>query len=468
VKLLAAQFDTVEASLPYRVVGQVRAIGGLTIEASDLALPVGSLCRIQSFGGRHTIAEVIGFQQDRTLLMSLGATSGITRGDSVENLPGGGTINCTDRMLGRVLDGFGNPIDGKRPLPMGRMRRIDTRGVAPMRRTNINTPIATSVRAVDALLTCGHGQRVGIFSGPGVGKSTLLSQISKHTSADVSVVALIGERGREVQEFLARSLGEDGLKRCVVVVSTSDDAPLLRVRAAKAACTIAEHFRDEGKNVLLLMDSLTRLCQAQRQIGLAAKEPPATKGFPPSVFALLPEILERAGKSAVGSITGFYTVLVEGDDFNEPIPDAVKGISDGHLWLSRSLANRGHFPAIDVLQSISRVTSDVCQPEQIRRARRLLSLTAVYQDIEDLVNIGAYVPGVNPEFDLAVQCRPKIVQFLRQEAQSPVALEQSQKQLGDLTIWIDSMEKTIKTQGGKGNKQAAAQAAAAAGAAATK
>jgi flagellum-specific ATP synthase len=459
VKFLAAQFATVEASLPYRVVGQVRAIGGLTIEASDLALPVGSLCRILSYGGRSTIAEVIGFQQDRTLLMSLGATSGITRGDSVENLPGGGTINCTDRMLGRVLDGFGNPIDSKKPLPMGRMRRIDTRGVAPMRRKAIDTPIATSVRAIDALLTCGYGQRVGIFSGPGVGKSTLLSQISKHTSADVSVVALIGERGREVQEFLARSLGEDGLKRCVVVVSTSDDAPLLRVRAAKAACTIAEHFRDEGKNVLLLMDSLTRLCQAQRQIGLAAKEPPATKGFPPSVFALLPEILERAGKGQTGSITGFYTVLVEGDDFNEPIPDAVKGIADGHLWLNRSLANRGHFPAIDVLQSISRVTSDVCQVEQIRRARRLLSLTAVYQDIEDLVNIGAYVPGVNPEFDLAVQTRPKIVQFLRQEAQSPVTLDQSQKQLGDLTIWCDSMEKAIKTQTAKGNKQAAQAAA---------
>src|SRR5205085_2125950 len=274
---LAAQLDAVEGSMPFRVVGRVQAISGMTIEASDLTLPLGSLCR------------------------------------------------------------------------------IDGRGVRPLERRNIRQPLATSVRAIDGLLTCGLGQRMGIFSGPGVGKSTLLSQIARHTSADVSVVALVGERGREVQEFIENSLGEQGLRRCVVVVSTSDDAPLLRVRAAKVACTIAEFFRDRGQHVLLMMDSLTRLAQAQRQIGLAAGEPPATKGFPPSVFALLPEILERAGKTATGSITGFYTVLVEGDDFNEPIPDAVKGITDGHLWLSRALANRRHYPAIDILQSISRV-----------------------------------------------------------------------------------------------------------------
>jgi FliI/YscN family ATPase len=290
---------------------------------------------------------------------------------------------------------------------------------------------------------------MGIFSGPGVGKSTLLSQIAKYTSADVSVVAMVGERGREVQEFIQKSLGEAGLKRCVVVVSTSDEAPLLRVRATKVACTIAEFFMDQGKHVLLLVDSLTRLCQAQRQIGLAAKEPPATKGFPPSVFGLLPEILERAGKTKRGSITGFYTVLVEGDDFNEPIPDAVKGISDGHLMLTRTLANRGHFPAIDVLQSISRVRGDVNGPEQLKQAKKLLALTAVYQDIEDLVNIGAYVPGVNLEFDLAVQARPKIVQFLQQESKSPSTLEQSYKQMADLSAWVDQMEKALKAQAAK-------------------
>jgi FliI/YscN family ATPase len=462
MKYLTAQLESVASAMPYRVIGQVQAIGGLTIEATDLALPVGSLCRIESFGGRKSVAEVIGFQHDRTLLMSLGATGGISRGDRIENITAAPSINCTNQLLGRVVDGFARPIDGKRRLPMGQMRRIDSRGAKPLHRINIDAPIATSVRAIDSIHTCGFGQRVGIFSGPGVGKSTLLAQIAKHTSAEVSIVALIGERGREVQEFIQRSLGEEGLKRCVVIVSTSDDAPLLRVRAAKTACTIAEHFRDQGKNVLLLMDSLTRLCQAQRQIGLAAKEPPATKGYPPSVFALLPEILERAGRTERGSITGFYTILVEGDDFNEPIPDAVKGIADGHFWLSRALANRGHFPAIDILQSISRVSTDVVPEDQTRRARRLLSLTAVYQDIEDLVNIGAYVPGVNAEFDLAVQSRPKIVQFLRQASNAPQTLEMSAKNLTELTAWIDQLEKTIKPAGQKAARQA--QAAAAAGA----
>jgi flagellum-specific ATP synthase len=329
------------------------------------------------------------------------------------------------------------------------LRRIDGRGVTPLERRNIRQPIATSVRAIDGLHTCGLGQRMGIFSGPGVGKSTLMSQIAKHTSADVSVVALIGERGREVPEFLEHSLGPEGLKRCVVIVSTSDDAPLLRVRACKVACTVSEYFRDQGKNVMLMMDSLTRLAQAQRQIGLAAREPPATKGFPPSVFALLPMILERAGKTDKGSITGFYTVLVEGDDFNEPIPDAVKGITDGHLWLNRSLANRGHFPAIDVIQSISRVRSDVADKPQVLAARRVISLLAIYQDIEDLVNIGAFVKGANPENDLAVEARPKIIQYLQQEPQSPSNLEQAKKQLIDLVAWIDQMDKVIKTQAAK-------------------
>jgi len=284
----------------------------------------------------------------------------------------------------------------------------------------------------------------------------LLSSIAKNTSADISVIALIGERGREVQEFIHSSLGESGLTRCVMIVSTSDEAPLLRVRAAKVAATVAEYFRDQGKNVLLLLDSLTRLCQAQRQIGLAAREPPATKGFPPSVFALIPEILERAGKSATGSITGFYTVLMEGDDFNEPIPDAVKGITDGHLLLSRSLANRGHFPAIDILQSISRVRGDVIDKDHTRMARRVLSLWATFESIEDMVNIGAYVPGVNLEYDLAVQGRPKIAQFLQQEPTVACTLEQSKKQLAELSAWIDQLEKALKAQAAKPRQQAAA------------
>jgi FliI/YscN family ATPase len=446
---LSAQISAVDEALTYGVRGSVQAVGGLTIEASDLALPVGSVCRIHGQDGKSTLAEVIGFQHDRTLLMALAATAGVCRGDSVENISAVAAIGCCPQMQGRVLGPMGGPIDGKGPLPLADPRRLDAPAVLCMDRANIDKPIATSIRCVDGLLTCGLGQRMGIFSGPGVGKSMLLGQIAKHTSADVSVVALVGERGREVGEFLQHSLGEAGLRRCVVIVSTGDQAPALRVRAAKIACTVAEYFRDMGKNVLLLIDSLTRLCQAQRQIGLAAREPPATKGFPPSVFALLPQLLERAGRTPVGSVTGFYTVLVEADDFNEPIADAVKGITDGHLWLSRSLANRGHFPAIDVLQSISRVRSSVIDAEQVRHARRVLSLMAIYQDIEDLVNIGAYVTGTNVEFDLAVAARPRIIQFLQQDFAAPTNLVQAAAQVKELFGWIEQTDRALRAQAAK-------------------
>ena len=449
---LTAQFEAVETSMPFRMVGQIHGISGLTLEAAELPLPVGSLCRILSFGGRESLAEVIGFRQDHTLLMPLSPLAGVARGDRIENIASAPRIPCSQDLLGRVLNGFGQPVDHGRAIAFSESRRIDEPSVAPLQRQNIHEPITTSLRAIDGLLTCGLGQRMGIFSGPGVGKSTLLSSIARNTSADVCVVALIGERGREVQEFLSKSLGPDGMARCVLVVSTGDDPPLLRVRAAKVAATISEYFRDKGKHVLLLMDSLTRLCQAQRQIGLAAGEPPVTKGLPPSVFSLLPEILERAGKTAVGSITGFYTVLVEGDDFNEPIPDAVKGITDGHIWLNRNLATRGHFPAIDVLQSISRVRGDVVDQEQVRAAIRVLSLLSVYQTIEDIVNIGAYVPGANSEYDLAVQSRPKILNFLQQAPSDACTLEQSRKQLLDLTAWIDQMDRVLKLQAAKGNR----------------
>jgi flagellum-specific ATP synthase len=432
VTLLASQIESVETSMPFGVVGQVQAVSGMTIEAAGLTLPLGSLCRIHSFGGKTSTAEVIGFDHDRTLLMPLAAMSGVARGDRIESLSAAPRIWCSDQLLGRVLNGFGQPIDNKGPLHLSESRRIDGRGVAPLSRLAIREAISTGVRAIDGLHTCGMGQRMGIFSGPGVGKSTLVAMIAKNTSADVSVVALIGERGRELQEFVTKTLGEEGMSRCVVVVSTSDDPPLLRVRAAKVAATVAEFFRDEGKDVLLLMDSLTRLAHAQRQIGLAAQEPPATKGYPPSVFALLPELLERAGRCEGGSVTGFYTVLVEGDDFNEPIADAVKGITDGHLWLSRTLANRGHYPAVDPLQSISRVRGDVIPADQVRAAKRILSLLATYQEIEDLVNIGAYTPGLNADFDAAVQARPKILQYLQQDSQAPSSLEQSRKQLIEL------------------------------------
>jgi FliI/YscN family ATPase len=449
MSLLQTQLELVESSEPHRIVGTVQAIAGLTIEAADLALPIGSLCRICASGRAGSVAEVIGFDDDRTLLMPLSSVAGVCRGDRIESIAAAPTIACSSHMLGRVLNGFGRPMDQLGPIPRDAIVRIDNRSPPALARRNIRDPIATSIRVIDGLLTCGRGQRMGIFSGPGVGKSTLLSQIATHCDADVSVIALIGERGREVREFLDHALGQAGLKRSVVIVSNADDPPPLRVRAARVACAVAEFFRDAGKHVMLLVDSLTRLAQAQRQIGLAAREPPATRGFPPSVFALLPEILERAGQTETGSITGFYTVLVEGDDFNEPIPDAVKGITDGHLWLSRALANRGHFPAIDVLQSISRVRGEVCEASHVANARKIQSLLATYQDIEDLVNIGAYVPGNNPDYDLAVQTRQRIIAYLQQDSRQPTNQAEAIRQLSELTGWIAQVEKVVRAAGGR-------------------
>lgn len=451
MKYLQAQLDAVQSAMTMGVSGRVQAISGLTIEASDLQLPLGSTCRISSMGGRTSLAEVIGIQSDRTLLMPLSATAGVSRGDRIENIATSHRVCCSAKLLGRVLNGFGDPIDNKGSLPRTSLRRIDGTSVAPLHREPIHRPLATGVRAIDGLLTCGHGQRMGIFSGPGVGKSTLISSIARNTSADVSVVALIGERGHEVQQFL-RDLGEEGLARSVVIVSTGDDAALLRVRAAQMATTIAEYFRDDGKDVLLVMDSLTRMCHAQRQIGLAAREPPATRGYPPSVFALIPQVLERAGSTPVGSITGFYTVLVEGDDFNEPISDAVKGITDGQLWLSRTLANRGHFPAIDVLQSISRVRESVVDDEHLKQARRVLSLLAGYHEIEDLVSVGAYVAGVNRGLDVAVQARDAIVNFLKQPSGSAIAYDDTRRQLAELIRHIDDIERRLSRGGGAGGR----------------
>ncbi|HEX8324942.1 MAG TPA: FliI/YscN family ATPase [Tepidisphaeraceae bacterium] len=456
MSVLAAQLEAINAAMPIGVAGQVAAISGLTIEATDLPLPVGSLCRIFAGGSvSHVVsAEVIGFQGDRTLLMSLSNVSGVSRGDRIELVTASPRVWCSDAMLGRVINGLGEPTDGLGPVPRGESRRIDAKAVTPMDRVNIREPITTSVRAIDALHTCGRGQRMGIFSGPGVGKSTLMSQIAKHTDADISVIALIGERGREVQEFIENSMGPGGMARAVVIVCTSDETPLLKVRTAKVACAVSEYFRDQGKNVLLLMDSLTRLAQAQRQIGLAAREPPATKGFPPSVFALIPEIMERAGKTRVGSITGFYTVLVEGDDFNEPIPDAVKGISDGHLWLNRKLAAKGHFPAIDVTQSISRVRGDVMESSRVKLARKVLGLLATYDEIADLVSIGAYVSGINLEQDVAVMARPRIIEFLKQESTQPLTLAEAGQQLDQLCAWIEQAEKAVAAKAA-GTKPAA-------------
>ncbi len=428
---LARCAELLEDVEPLRVEGRVRQAVGLVVQAEGLAVPVGAACEILA-GAGPVACEVVGFRDDVTLLMPLGELSGVRRGDRVVCRSTRQRVPVGRALLGRVIDSHGTPIDGlPRPL-VERQQPLQARAPHPLARERIHDALGTGVRAIDALNACGKGQRLGLFSGSGVGKSTLLGMCARGTAADVIVIALVGERGREVREFVERDLGPDGLKRSVVVVETSERPALLRVRAPFAATAVAEYFRDEGADVLLLMDSVTRMANAQREVGLSAGEPPATKGYPPSVFAQLPRLLERAGRAERGSITGFYTVLVEGDDVNEPIADAARSILDGHVWLSRDLAHRGHFPAIDVLGSVSRLMRDVSPPEQTAAASRLRALLAVHRDAEDLINVGAYVRGSNAEIDLAVQAHPEIVKFLRQSTSEAPSLEASRKALLEL------------------------------------
>ncbi len=437
------QLHTLE---PKSIRGQVESVRGLTIRVQDFPAPVDSTVEVHTPRGIKILGQVVGFDKHHAVVMALGSLQGISPGDTVIAKSTAQRIVCSPLLVGRVIDALGNPLDGKGPIKLAEPRAVNVRSIDAMRRVPIDQPLGTGIRAIDALITCGMGQRMGIFAGPGVGKSTLMSMISKNTSADISVIALIGERGREVQDFLQHSLGEEGLRRAIVVVSTADDPPILRVRAARAASTISEYFRDEGLNVLLLVDSLTRMAHAQRQIGLSVGEPPATKGYTPSVFGLLPEVLERAGRADKGSITGFYTILVEGDDFTEPVADAVKGITDGHLWLDRRLANRGHFPAIDVLQSISRVRPEVTDKDHQRMTARVCQILATYAELEDLVNIGAYTPGANPTNDLAVRMNSKILEFLKQATTAPTTLDQAKTQLLELYNTIERESKTIEQQ----------------------
>ena len=399
------------------ICGTVDAVRGMTVLVRRLRVPIGSVVSIRS-SARHresVLGEVIGFDAARAIVMLLGGATGTGPGDEVSLVRVSDAIMVGDSWLGRILDGLGRPIDGG-PVPTGLTARpLFPPVVNPMARGMINEPLATGVRALDGLTTIGKGQRIGIFAGPGVGKSTLLANIARGTEADVNVIALVGERGREVKEFIVNALGGEGLARSVVVVATGDESPLLRVRAMAAAITAAEHFRDRGRNVMLMVDSITRFAQAQRQIGLAAGEQPATKGYTPSVFALLPQLLERAGGlEGGGSITGIYTVLVEGDDMSEPIADATRGILDGHVVLSRRLASRGHFPAIDPLESISRLADQISDPNHVVARRRVVELLAAHRESEELINIGAYVPGSNPMTDVAIALRPRIDAFLRQ------------------------------------------------------
>ncbi len=394
----------------------VRAVG-LLVESDGPHARVGEVCEVAGAPGAPPLSvEVVGFEHGRLLSVPLGDTSGIRPGARLVARGRFASVPVGQALLGRVLDAFGRPIDGLGALRASARAPLYRSPVNPLTRQPISAPLGTGVRAIDAALTCGRGQRVGLFGGSGVGKSTLLGMMARGTAADVVVLALVGERGREVRGFLDHDIGPEGLARSVIVVSTSDNPPLVRMRAAYAATTIAEHFRDQGLNVLLMMDSITRFAMAQREVGLAAGEPPTAKGYPPSVFALLPNLLERAGNSDRGSITALYTVLVEGDDQNEPIADAVRAILDGHIVLSRDLAGRNHYPAIDLLQSVSRTIGEVTERSHRDRVAKIREWLATIRDSEDLVSVGAYVKGANPRLDTALERREAIRELLCQPA----------------------------------------------------
>lgn len=414
----------VETLDPVSATGLVQKLVGLMIESAGPRVSAGEYCHILTRKGRRVPAEVVGFRGSTTLLLPLAELEGIAPGDRVLPQEQKLRVGVGKSLLGRILDGLGQPIDGL-PLDTKESYPLQSRPPNAYLRPRIRDTLSVGVRAIDGLLTIGRGQRMGIFSGSGVGKSTLLGMMARNTSASVNVIALVGERGRELREFVEKDLGSEGIKRSVVVVATSDQPALVRLKAAFTATAIAEYFRDQGQDVLLMMDSLTRFAMAQREVGLTAGEPPATRGYPPSVFALLPKLLERSGMSEKGSITGIYTVLVDGDDHNEPIADAVRGILDGHIVLTRELAVQNHYPSIDVLQSVSRVMSDVINSEHKELAGRLREYLAVYQNAKDLIDIGAYVQGSNPRIDAALSHLEGIRAFLRQAVEEASGFEET-------------------------------------------
>ncbi len=409
--------DQISQILPIGITGRVTKLVGLTAAVSDFPAPLGAMVHLERDHGEPVSAEVVGFSGEETLLLPYGDMQGIRRGTTARLKQSAPGVRVGDGLLGRIITAHGTFLDGLPPAVLPHRRPLNSPPISPLHRPRIDSALTTGVRAIDGLLTCGKGQRLGIFAGSGVGKSTLMGQIARSTSADVNVVVLIGERGREVREFLEKDLGPEGLARSVVVAATGDEPALVRLRAAYVGTAIAEYFRDAGKDVLLMMDSVTRFALAQREIGLAAGEPPATRGYPPSVFAMLPRLLERSGRTQRGSITGFYTVLVEGDDTNEPISDTVRGILDGHIILSRKLAQQAHFPAIDILGSISRLMTDLAAPEHRAAANSIKQLLAAYQQSEDLITIGAYQSGTNALVDAAIQLRPQILNYLQQKVE---------------------------------------------------
>ncbi|MVO99159.1 flagellar protein export ATPase FliI [Paenibacillus lutrae] len=415
---------------PVRVNGKVTQVIGLTVESEGPDVSIGELCHIYPHkSNRPLMAEVVGFRGNKVILMPLGELEAIGPGCDVVGTGKPLSVQVGHELLGKVLDGLGQPLDGSF-LP-SRMTQVSTNNVPsnPLSRPRVQEPLGVGVRAIDGLLSVGKGQRVGIFAGSGVGKSTLLGMIARNTSADVNVIALIGERGREVLEFVEKDLGPEGLARSVVIVATSDQPAMVRIKGAFIATSIAEYFRDRGLNVMLMMDSVTRFAMAQREVGLAVGEPPATRGYTPSVFALLPKLLERSGTGLKGSITAFYTVLVDGDDMNEPIADAVRGILDGHIVLDRNIANKGQYPAINVLASVSRVMKEIVSREQLDAAAHLKRMMSVYKDSEDLINLGAYQRGSNQEIDLSLEYMDAILDYVKQKTDEKVTLEEAQHRL---------------------------------------
>jgi flagellum-specific ATP synthase len=421
---------------PVRMEGEIVELVGLIVESRGPAAAMGDFCEIRTRGGRSIRTQVIGFREGRVLSMPLEETDGLSLGDRIVARGGEGDVEVSAQLLGRVLDGFGMPMDGGPPVLASETRPLYAAPRSPMERAHIDQRLTTGIRVIDGLLPCGKGQRIGIFGGSGVGKSTLLGSMARSSSASVNVIALVGERNREVRAFLEHDLGPEGMRRSVVVVATSDRPAPLRVRACFVALAVAEYFRDQGQDVLLVMDSITRLAMAQREIGLAAGEPPSQKGYTPSVFSLLPKICERAGNFDCGSITAFFTVLVEGDDFNEPICDAVRAILDGHITLARDLGAAGHYPAIQVLDSVSRLQSQLATPEQSASARKIREALALYRQSEDLINLGAYISGSNPRLDAVIRSRNEVMRFLRQGPADSSVVDETIRQMGALAQMI--------------------------------
>ena len=421
----------IEQMNPIKVYGKVNQVIGLVVEGHGPCTSVGEMCEIYAEGNGDPIgAEVVGFKTGKVLMMPLEGIRGVGPGCKIVSLGKKADVRVGRGLLGRVIDGMGNPIDGKGPIEFQTEYPIYFSPINPLWRKRVTEVMDLGIRAINSLLSCGKGQKMGIFSGSGVGKSVLLGMMAKNTRADVNVIGLIGERGREVREFLEKNLGKEGLDRSVVVVATSDTHPIIRMRAAYVATSIAEYFRDQGRDVLLMVDSLTRFAMAQREVGLSIGEPPTTKGYTPSVFSLMPKLLERVGAvEGKGSITGLYAILVEGNDFDEPIADAARSILDGHVVLSRSLAAKNHYPAVDVLNSISRVMIDIVDSEHKVKANRILNILATYRKAEDLINIGAYVKGSNPEVDYAIDMIGKVNAFLMQEIDEKIGFAESKRDM---------------------------------------